>query len=105
MRIELSGTPDELREALKKLEPDVTYSAAHRPDAKSANEFFINHLKRLNRYSQSQAKWERIDSMNPSHMVNVMRKMSTKSATELLKDEIFLSLVVNLADKLRDGLQ
>lgn len=105
----IEGTPQEISEYLKKEEKSVNFADAVRtsfaptgaPTSNNGGFFKKWRLLSQSHWSHSKQEWIPISSMNSVYIVNVLRKALNRSrATELLEDDEFKSLILNLHDKI-----
>jgi hypothetical protein len=66
----------------------------------------VERIMALERWSDSKSDWVDIDSMNSAYIVNVIRKMAnSQRASDLINDDVFKSLVLNLAKEIEKELK
>lgn len=97
MKVEINGTPEEVRKFLGK--KDVSVEEVSMESIQK--NFTVNRLLDFERWSESKQDWVIVESMETSHMINALRKlMNSKKSSSLLESEEFKSLVLNLSDRI-----
>jgi hypothetical protein len=101
----IEGTSQEISEYLNrsKEQESLPFDARNK---RAFNQFVWRDQtkKHGKHWSHSKLQWVEISDMNSSYITNVLRKMLRENKSEdLLKDDEFQSLVINLADKIVDG--
>ena len=99
----IEGTPEEIREYQNQITHTPTIKTTQNPSVNTA-EYKRGILKNRAKvhWSHTKSEWVSINQMNPSHIMNVLRhKLEDISAKELIEDDDeFISLILNLGDKL-----
>ena len=101
----IEGTPQEIKEYLNKNKEGEILPKSVR-DKKAFNQFlWRDQTKKYGRHwSNNKLEWVKIEKMNSAYILNVVRqRLKNNSNQNLLEDEEFQSLVINLADKIVEG--
>ena len=100
----IEGTPQEIKEYLNKKEQEITTFDTF--GKRNFGDFIRKDQskKHWKHWSHTKMQWVQISDMNSSYIMNVLRKMLRENKNEdLLENDEFQSLVLNLADKIVDG--
>jgi|WetSurSiteA1Bulk_404760.scaffolds.fasta_scaffold07916_5 hypothetical protein len=101
----IEGSPQEINEYLERQkEPDIMPFDIR--NKRAFNRFVWRDQTKIHgrHWSQNKMQWVQISEMDSSYILNVMRKMLRENKNEeLLKNDEFQSLSINLADRLVEG--
>jgi len=102
----IKGTPEEILEYHEQLNARKFPSALRQSTGREINQqrFREDRKEKAKHWSHNKMRWVNISDMDSSYILNVMRKMLRENKNEnLLVNEEFQSLLINLVDKIVTG--
>lgn len=102
----IKGTPEEIGEYLNRKAASKEIIGNGSRQRRAFNQFLWRDgtKKHGRHWSNNKAQWVQISEMNSGYILNVLRKMLRENKNEdLLINDEFQSLSINLADKIVNG--